>query len=106
MPLCFLFPNISSQNKVINDDIYKSIDGEQVESVQENFSFNQNTNPNKTIKLKYKQPSIEFLNIASKEERSRKSDDQNYDSNSLEKILLDFGVEGKIKKVSNDLISM
>ena len=91
----------SLQNKDINNDIYKSIDEEQVESVQENFSFNQNTNQNKITKLKYKQPSIEFLNIASKEERSRKSDDQNYDSNSLEKILLDFGVEGKIKKVSN-----
>ena len=93
--------NTSLQNKVINNDVYKSIDEEQVESVQENFSFNQNTNQNKITKLKYKQPSIEFLNIASKEERSRKSDDQNYDSNSLEKILLDFGVEGKIKKVSN-----
>ena len=93
--------NTSLQNKVINNDIYKSIDEEQVESVQENFSFNQNINQNKITKLKYKQPSIEFLNIASKEERSRKSDDQNYDSNSLEKILLDFGVEGKIKKVSN-----
>ena len=93
--------DISLQNKVINDDIYKSIDEEQAESVQENFSFNQNTNQNKTINLKYKQPSIEFLNIASKEERSKKSEDQNYDSNSLEKILLDFGVEGKIKKVSN-----
>ena len=93
--------NTSLQNKVINNDVYKSIDEEQVESVQENFSFNQNTNPNKITKLKYKQPSIEFLNITSKEERSRKSDDQNYDSNSLEKILLDFGVEGKIKKVSN-----
>ena len=93
--------NTSLQNKVINNDIYKSIDEEQVESVQENFSFNQNTNQNKITKLKYKQPSIEFLNIASKEERSRKSDDQNYDSNSLEKILLDFGVEGKIKKVNN-----
>ena len=93
--------NTSLQNKIINNDVYKSIDEEQVESVQENFSFNQNTNQNKITKLKYKQPSIEFLNIASKEERSRKSDDQNYDSNSLEKILLDFGVEGKIKKVSN-----
>ena len=93
--------NTSLQNKVINNDVYKSIDEEQVESVQENFSFNQNTNQNKITKLKYKQPSIEFLNIASKEERSKKSEDQNYDSNSLEKILLDFGVEGKIKKVSN-----
>ena len=93
--------NTSLQNKVINNDVHKSIDEEQVESVQENFSFNQNINQNKITKLKYKQPSIEFLNIASKEERSRKSDDQNYDSNSLEKILLDFGVEGKIKKVSN-----
>ena len=94
-------PNTSLQNKVVINDIYKSIDEEQVESVQENFSFNQNTNQNKTTKLKYKQPSIDFLNIASKEERSKKSEDQNYDSNSLEKILLDFGVEGKIKKVSN-----
>ena len=74
---------------------------DRVKSVQENFSFNQNVNQNKSTKRKYKQPSIEFLNIASKVERSRKSEDQNYDSNSLEKILLDFGVEGKIKKVSN-----
>ena len=39
-------PNISLQNKVINNDIYRSIDEEQVESVQENFSFNLNTNQN------------------------------------------------------------
>ena len=94
-------PNTSLQNEVINNGVYKSINEEQVESVQENFSFNQNTNLNKITKLKYKQPNIEFLNIASKEERSKKSEDQNYDSGSLEKILLDFGVEGKIKKVSN-----
>ena len=39
--------------------------------------------------------------MASKDERSKKNSDPNYNSESLEKILLDFGVEGKIKKVSN-----
>ena len=51
--------------------------------------------------MKYKTPKIEFLNTASKDERSKKNSDPNYNSESLEKILLDFGVEGKIKKVSN-----
>ena len=51
--------------------------------------------------MKYKTPKIEFLNMASKDERSKKNSDPNYNSESLEKILLDFGVEGKIKKVSN-----
>ena len=41
------------------------------------------------------------MNTASKDERSKKNSDPNYNSESLEKILLDFGVEGKIKKVSN-----
>ena len=51
--------------------------------------------------MKYKTPKIEFLNTASKDERSKKNIDSNYNSEVLEKILLDFGVEGKIKKVSN-----
>ena len=41
------------------------------------------------------------MKTASKNERSKKNSDPNYNSESLEKILLDFGVEGKIKKVSN-----
>ena len=69
--------------------------------VQENFLFDKNIDQSRNIKIKYKIPKIEFLNVASKNERAKKINDQNYNSDSLEKILLDFGVEGKIKKVSN-----
>ncbi len=86
--------NIYTQDNLNNNQI-------NFEQVQENFSFDQNIEKKKNMKTIYKLPKIDFLNIASKKERSKKVEDQNYSSNSLEKILLDFGVEGKIKKVSN-----
>ena len=68
--------------------------------IQENFSFI-NTNSsieNKTFKFKL--PSLDFLKKPSKKERTNLSDNK-IDDITLEKILLDFGVEGKIKKISN-----
>ena len=49
---------------------------------------------------KYKLPSLNLLE-KSKNQISKKSELKNIDSDFLEKILLDFGVKGKIKKVSN-----
>ena len=68
--------------------------------VQSNFSFEDITKPKSNSKIKYKLPSIDYLNSPSKKERLKKDSNQNYDEKSLEKILLDFGVEGEIKKVS------
>ena len=65
--------------------------------VQENFSFEDKTLKEKIIKFKL--PSIDFLNKSLKKEKS--SNDTVVGANTLEKILLDFGVEGKIKKISN-----
>jgi len=65
--------------------------------VQENFSFNKNKE-NKSFKFKL--PSLDFLKKPTKKERESVADNK-IDDATLEKILLDFGVEGKIKKISN-----
>ena len=65
--------------------------------VQENFSFDKNKE-NKSFKFKL--PSLDFLKKPTKKERESIADNK-IDDVTLEKILLDFGVEGKIKKISN-----
>ena len=66
--------------------------------IQENFSFGNKNNENKTFKFKL--PSLDFLKEPTKKEKQILSDSK-IDEVTLEKILLDFGVEGKIKKISN-----
>ncbi len=66
--------------------------------VQENFSFDYNIkNSDKKI-IKYKLPSLDFLKKPSKKDKNLT--ENKIDEKTLEKILLDFGVEGEIKKVS------
>ena len=66
--------------------------------VQENFSFEAKHTTKENIKFKL--PSLDFLKKPTKKEREISSDNK-IDEITLEKILLDFGVEGKIKKISN-----
>ena len=67
--------------------------------IQENFSFKKEpVSDTKTIRFKL--PTIEFLKKPTKKERENSSEIK-INENTLEKILLDFGVEGKIKKISN-----
>ena len=67
--------------------------------VQEDLPFTKNKTLDKTAHIKFKLPPIEFL-IKQKNQRKTISEDK-IDESFLEKILLDFGVEGKIKKVSH-----
>ena len=67
--------------------------------IQEDLPFNEKSNLNKYIK-KFKLPKIDILNLPKKNERE-KQDNEKIDNAFLEKILLDFGVEGKIKKISH-----
>ena len=87
-------------NKVENLNQNEKILDTNTSRVQSNFSFEDITKPKSNSKIKYKLPSIDYLNSPSKKERLKKDSNQNYDEKSLEKILLDFGVEGEIKKVS------
>ena len=66
--------------------------------VQEDLPFINNKN---IIKTKFRLPSIDFLKSPTKAERKSNSNEDDVDKDFLEKILLDFGVEGKIKKISH-----
>jgi len=67
--------------------------------IQENFSFEKKPRDSNEKTLKFKLPSLDFLKKPTKKERER-SEKQDIDETFLEKILLDFGVEGKIQKIS------
>jgi len=66
--------------------------------VQEDLPFINNKN---IVKTKFRLPSIDFLKSPTKAERKSNSNEDDVDKDFLEKILLDFGVEGKIKKISH-----
>ena len=84
--------DIQYKNKEINLNKDESL-------VQVDLPFNKDQN-NQKIKSKYKLPNIDFLKLPTTKERSKDSSENKIDENILEKILLDFGVEGKIKKIS------
>jgi len=52
-------------------------------------------------KIKFKLPSLDLLKIPTKKERGNSNKNESHNSEFLEKILLDFGVDGNIKKVSH-----
>jgi len=69
--------------------------------IQEDLPFANTLSDKKNNTFKFKLPSFDFLKKPSKTERERKNIETDINSNVLEKILLDFGVEGKIKKISH-----
>ena len=86
------YENFSAEkNDILNDTT----------RVQENFSFEQNLKSRNNQKIKFKLPLVDFLDYPTKKERTKSTAELNYDEKTLEKILLDFGVEGKIKKESH-----
>ena len=88
---------ILGANEVINNKI-ENLSPIHNNPVQEDLPFINNENTNK---IKFKLPSIDFLKSPSKAERKNSLNENNIDKEFLEKILLDFGVEGKIKKISH-----
>ena len=68
--------------------------------IQEDLPFIKENKNDIGSKQKYIFPELKLLKIPSKSERNDANKNQNYDSEFLEKILLDFGVSGKIKKAS------
>ena len=90
--------NYTDKSEVINEYIPQ----EEIKNlIQEDLPFIKADEIRKTEKLKFKLPSLELLKIPSKKERENFSKNQSSDPEFLEKILLDFGVNGKIKKISH-----
>ena len=57
-------------------------------------------------KIKFKLPSIDLLKVPSKKERGNSENNENNDPEFLEKILLDFGVNGKIKVSHGPVVTL
>ena len=95
-----IFTKLKKENK--KDTISTYHDSEKINEdsqklTQENLPFNTKISENK---YKFKLPHIDYLKTPTKTERNKNQTEDKIDENTLEKILLDFGVEGKIKKVS------
>ena len=84
--------NINQYTKPLNENI---------NLIQEDLPFIKSSTETKITKTKFVLPSIDLLKAPTKKEREKSSGENGIDIDFLEKILLDFGVEGKIKKVSH-----
>ena len=68
--------------------------------IQENFTFDNFSQERNGKKKLIKLPPVDFLNSNLEKHGKDNISQSNYDQKGLEKILLDFGVEGNITKVS------
>ena len=90
--------NYTNKNEVIKEFIPQ----EEIKSlIQEDLPFIKSENKNDNKKIKFKLPSVDLLKIPTQKDKGKLRDDDFIDSEFLEKILLDFGVNGNIKKVSH-----
>ena len=69
--------------------------------IQEDLPFIKAEKIKENEKTKFKLPNIELLKTPTKKERENSNKEEASDPKFLEKILLDFGVNGSIKKVSH-----
>ena len=89
------------EENLINNDIVANTNKEEVfdkdqNRTQENFAFNEKT---KNKKITFKLPKDNILNEP-KNNVDKPKNELDISEDFLEKILLDFGVEGKIKKIN------
>ncbi len=89
--------NYTNKNEIINEYIPQ----EEIKNlIQEDLPFIKAEEIKKSEKIKFKFPTLDLLKSYSKKERDNSDKNLTHDPEFLEKILLDFGVNGNIKKVS------
>ena len=89
--------NYTDKNEIINEYIPQD---EIKNLIQEDLPFIKNENKLEN-KIKFKLPNLDFLKFPTQKERSHFDKNQTHEPDLLEKILMDFGVSGSIKKVSH-----
>ena len=89
--------NYTDKSEVINEYIPQD---EIKNLIQEDLPFIKAENKINE-KIKFKLPSFDLLKVPTKKERENSNQNETHNSEFLEKILLDFGVNGNIKKVSH-----
>ena len=90
--------NYTNENEIINEYIPQD---EIKNLIQDDLPFIKTESNTSINKKKFLLPSIDLLKVPTKEERVNSNKNENNDPKFLEKILLDFGVDGNIKKVSH-----
>ena len=88
------FKNNTTQTEYMDENLLKKDN-----RVQEDLPFNKAKN-NLNTSFKFVLPKLNVLNLPDEKEKIKDSD-YNFDSEFIEKILLDFGVQGKIKKINH-----
>ena len=89
--------NYTDKNEIISEYIPQ----EDIKNlIQEDLPFIKEDTKNNN-KIKFKLPNLDLLKIPTKKERENLGKNETHDPEFLEKILLDFGVNGNIKKVSH-----
>ncbi|MSP10895.1 MAG: DNA translocase FtsK [Pelagibacteraceae bacterium] len=90
--------NYTDKNEIIREYIPQ----EQIKNlIQEDLPFIKAENSKNETKIKFILPSLDLLKSPSKHERQNSNKRESTDPKFLEKILMDFGVSGSIKKVSH-----
>ena len=89
--------NYTDKSEIINEYIPQD---EIKNLIQEDLPFIKNEKKSET-KIKFKLPNLELLKTPTKKERENFDKNEIHDPGFLEKILMDFGVSGNIKKVSH-----
>ncbi len=90
--------NYTNKNEIIE----KYIPQEEIKNlIQEDLPFIKAGENVNIHKKKFNLPSLELLKFPTKKERNNSNNNVNNEPEFLEKILLDFGVSGSVKKVSH-----
>ena len=89
--------NYTDKSEIINEYIPQD---EIKNLIQTDLPFIKNENKSE-VKIKFKLPSLDLLRTPTKKERENFEKNEAHDPEFLEKILMDFGVNGNIKKVSH-----
>ena len=90
--------NYTDKSEIINEYIPQ----EEIKNlIQEDLPFIKADEIKKSEKFKFRLPSLDLLKTRPKKEKENPRKNNFSDPEFLEKILLDFGVNGKIKRVSN-----
>ena len=89
--------NYTNKNEIISEYIPQ----EEIKNlIQEDLPFIKSDATRESKNIKFQLPKIDLLKKPSKSEKNKSSDNDYKDPKFLEKILLDFGVDGTIKKIN------
>ena len=89
--------NYTDKSEIINEYIPQ----DEIKSlIQEDLPFIKSENKSET-KIKFELPALHLLKVPTKKEKENFEKKETHDPEFLEKILMDFGVSGNIKKVSH-----